>query len=279
MQRSIATTKPHAALNVLPLVLMALLLVSCASSPNATANNNTQATPAAATDQAPRQRYLVMETQVKPEMASQFREFYQKETLPAQQKGGVKQQSVWVTANLGEAFEYVTIRPIEGLEQFDEPGAVVKGLGEAGAKAWGAKRATMIVSSRSYIMQSRPEMSIAPNPNEAPKLAFVVRQSIAPGRSTDYENYVKNDVMPIVKKANPKGFLINRVTIGGDTEEYIGATLLDSFADYERWVTALQKEGYASVVPKRAGIIMHRENAAYRYVPELSIVAGKMPGQ
>src|SRR4029079_5268463 len=129
-------------------------------------------------------------------MMTQFREFYQKETLPAQQKGGVKQQSVWTTANLGEGFEYVSIRPIEGLQQFDEPNALTKALGEEGFRKWAAKRATMIVSSRSYIMQARPEMSFAPNPNEAPKLAFVVRQSIAPGRSIDYENYVKNDVLP-----------------------------------------------------------------------------------
>jgi hypothetical protein len=249
---------------------IAVLLSACTTA-DTTASSNNQATPAISTDQAPRQRYLVIVTHVKPEMAPQFREFYQKETTPAQQKGGVKQQSVWTTANLGEGFEYVTIRPIEGLQLFDEPNALTKALGEEGVRKWAAKRATMIVSSRSYIMQARPEMSIAPNPNEAPKLAFVVRQSIAPGRSTDYENYVKTDVLPILKKTNPKGFLMNKVGTGGDTEEYISAALMDSFADYEKWTAALTKEGYANVVSKRAGIMMHRESAVYRYVPELSL--------
>ena len=250
--------------------LTALLSAAC-DTPNTTASSNPPASPAAATDQAPRQRYLVIATRVKPEMMAQFREFFLKETLPAQQKGGVKQQSVWTTANLGEGFEYVTIRPIDGLEVFDEPNAITKALGEEGARRWGAKRATMIVSSRSYIMQSRPEMSITPAPNETPKLAFVTRNSIAPGRGADYENFVKNEMLPIIKKTNPKGFLIRKVGLGGDSDGYISAVLLDSFADYKKWTEALTKEGYGNLEAKRAGIYLHREIAVYRYVPELSL--------
>ena len=252
-------------------IAIAMLLSAACSTLNTTASNSNQATPAAATDQAPRQLYFVIATRVKPEMMTQFREFYQKETLPAQQKGGVRQQSVWVTANLGEAFEYVSIRPIEGLQQFDEPNALTKALGEEGFRKWAAKRATMIVGSRAYVMQSRPELSLAPDPNYAPKLAIVVRQSLTPGRRLDYESYVKTDILPIVKKINTKGFMVNKVTVGGDTEEYLGITLVDSFADYERWVAALQKEGYNNVLPKQAGFMAHREQLVYRYVPELSI--------
>ena len=252
-------------------VLLAVFFNAC------TTPASNSATPAAsssaATEQAsaPRQRYLVIATRVKPEMMTQFREFYQKETLPAQQKAGLKQQSVWTTATLGEGFEYITIRPIEGLQEFDEPNLLTKALGEEGARKWGAKRGAMIVSSRSYIMQARPELSISPDPNAVPKLAFVSRASIAPGRSTEFENYVKNDVLPIVKKTNPKGHLVTKVTTGGDTEEYISATLLDSFADFEKWSAALVKEGYGNIVAKRAGIVMRREMAVYRYVPELSL--------
>lgn len=251
-------------------VLLAAFFNACATPAS---NSAPATTSSAATEQAsaPRQRYWVTEVHVKPEMAPQFREFYLKETLPALQKAGVKQQSVWTTAAFGEAFEYVTIRPIEGLQQFDEPSPMTKALGEEGARKWAAKRATMIVSTRSYIMQARPEMSTAPNPNDVPKLAFVTRASIAPGRSTEFENYIKNDVLPIIKKTSLKGQLVNKVAQGGDTEMYITATLLDSFADYDKWAAALQKEGYANVVSKRAGIMTHRESAVYRYVPELSI--------
>lgn len=252
-------------------VLLTALFCNACTSP--TSNPTTPAAAStAATEQAsaPRQRYWVTAYRVKPDMMNEYREFYQKETLPALQKAGYKQQSVYVTASLGEAFEFVIIRPIESLKEFDEPN-FSKTLGDAGYKAWLAKRGRMIVSLRSYIMQSRPEMSIASNPTEAPKLAFVTRRSIAPGRSAEYENNVKNDVLPILKKANPKGYLTNRVGAGGDNQEYISAVLVDSFADYEKWNAALLKEGYDKVTLKHAGIVVHQESAVYRYVPELSL--------
>ena len=241
-------------------VLLAAFFNACATPAS---NSAPATTSSAATEQAsaPRQRYWVTEVHVKPEMMNQYRELALKETLPAYQKAGYKQQSVWMTATLGEAFEYIYFRPIESLQQFDEPSFITKALGEEGARKWFAKRGAMIVSSHSYIMQAHPEMSLVPNPNETPKLAFVVRQSIAPGRSTEYENYIKNDVLPIVKKASPRGFLFNKVTNGGDTEMYISAALQDSFADQEKWTAALLKEGYGNVVAKRAGLVMRRESA------------------
>jgi antibiotic biosynthesis monooxygenase (ABM) superfamily enzyme len=248
-------------------VLLAAFFNACTTPASPAASSS------ATTEQASTQlqRFWVTETHVKPEMMTQFREFVEKESLPAYQKAGYKQQSVYTTASLGESFEFITIRPIESLQQFDEPSFITKALGEEGARKWAAKRATMIVSAHSYVMQARPEMSIAPNPNETPKLVFVVRQSIAPGRSTDYENYIKNDVLPIIKKVSPKGFMFSKILNGGDTEMYISATFQDSFSDQEKWSAALLKEGYGNVVAKRAGIVMHRESAVYRYVPELSL--------
>ncbi len=257
------------------LAIAAWSFASCATADNTTTEKKAAQAIAIATptDQAPaaRQRYQVTETRVKPGMGATYQEFTKNETLPAYQKAGVKQISYYTTAGFGEGGEFVVLRPIESLKEFDEPGIFVKALGEAGAKAWAAKRAQMIVSSRSYILQTRPELSIAPNPNEPNKLAFVTRQSIAPGRSADFESLLKNDMLPLIKKANPKGYFVAKVGIGGDAEEYHTVVLVNSFADYEKWGEALLKEGYDKVTPKRAGIVMHREQAAYRFIPELSL--------
>ena len=253
-------------------IAIAMLLSAACSTPNATASNSNQATPAVATDQAPRQRYWVSVVQVKPGQGDAWQEFYKKETLPAYEKAGYKQVSVFTTATFGEAGEYVTIRPMESLKQFDEPNFVIKALGESGAKAFFAKRAQLMTSNHIFMMESRPDLSIPLPQNQTPKLAFVFRQRIAPGRSADFESYVKNDALPLIKKAAPKAYLVTKVGAGGDPEEYHTVTLADSFADYERWTDALQKEGYANkVATKRAGIVLHRELAVYRYLPELSI--------
>lgn len=255
-------------------LLSALLLSACASPPGSATNGaQKDAVAAAAPDQpaAPRQRYVVAETQVKPGMMDAYLEFTRKETLAAFQKAGVKEFSYYTRANLGEGGMTASLRAIEDLKHFDEPGLFVKALGEAGAKAWAAKRAQFIVSTRSYIMQSRPELSHLPNPNEPAKLAFVARSSVAPGRTTDFENYIKNDTLPLIKRANPKAYFVGRVGLGGDSNEYHTVVLVDSFADYQRWTEALQKEGYDKITPKVAGLVVQRESSVYRFVPELSI--------
>ncbi len=253
----------------------ALLFGACGSTPGneASGEKKDAVAAAAAPDQAaaPRQRYHVVETQIKPGMMDAYQDFTRKETVAAYQKAGVKEFSYYTRANLGEGGWVVSLRPIEDLKHFDEPSLLVKALGEAGAKAFGAKRAQFVVNSRSYIMQSRPELSHLPNPNVPDKLAFVARNSIAPGRTADFENWIKNDTLPIIKKANPKGSFVGRVGLGGDSNEYHTVVLVDSFADYQRYSEALQKEGFDKVAPKAAGIVAHRESAVYRFVPELSI--------
>jgi hypothetical protein len=252
------------------LTLASLLLANCASSANMQASGDNKA---ASADQAsaPRQRYSLIETQAKPGMASAFIEFAKKETIPALQKAGIKQLGYYTTAVFGEGGGFVSVRPIENLAEFDEPNLIVKALGEAGAKAWEAKRAQLIAGTHTYLIESRPELGIQMKENEAQKLAFVLRSSVAPGRTADYENFIKNDGLPIIKKANPKGNSVFRVVLGGDTNEYHSVLFADSFADYEKFRTALRKEGYDNVAPKIAGIVMHRLSGVYRFLPELSL--------
>ncbi len=210
---------------------------------------------------------------VKPEMAAEYRECLLKDVLPAYQKAGVKERSVWVRAIFGEAYEYAFGAPIENMAQFDNPSLVVKALGQEAVTALNAKRNRMTESARNFIVQGLPELSIArTNTSEPPKLAVATTTSVAPGRGADYEAFQKNDVLPILKKAGSKGRLMSRVVLGGDLTEYLTLSLFDSFADYEKFEQALAKvEGYNKLGAKTAGIVLHRENAVWRYVPELSL--------
>jgi len=97
--------------------------------------------------------------------------------------------------------------------------------------------------------------------------------TIVAGRDDEYENFIKSAVLPAVKKASPKGFLVSRVVYGGNLNQYSSVVLLDNFADLQRWREAFGKEATAAkLAAKSAGIVTSRENAIYRYVPDLSIV-------
>jgi len=121
-------------------------------------------------------------------------------------------------------------------------------------------------------IETRPELSIEPKSGWEPKLAVVTTTTIAPGRDDDYENFVKTAVLPAIRKANPKAYLVSRVAYGGNLNQYISVVLLDSFADLQRWREAFAKEAAAArLAAKSAGIVTNRENAIYRYAPDLSI--------
>ena len=100
-----------------------------------TPHQTTAAQTATAQPAATPQLYTVRVTHVKPSMNAEFQQLVQNEFVPAHKKGGVKQRSVWTTATLGVAYEYITVTPLEGVKQFDETSALNKALGEAGARA------------------------------------------------------------------------------------------------------------------------------------------------
>ena len=58
-------------------------------------------------------RYTVRITHVKMGMTAEYEALVKNEMLPAFKKGGLKQSMTWVTANLGEGGEYITLRPYD----------------------------------------------------------------------------------------------------------------------------------------------------------------------
>jgi hypothetical protein len=217
--------------------------------------------------------YLVRVTRVKPEMAREYRTFMETESIPAYKKGGVKLRNTLSTAIIGEILENISVEPVESLKQFDEQGALRKALGEEGQQAWNTKWLRLIASSHGYIVQLRPELSVnMPKPGTPPtKLAMAVAITVAPGRATDYESFLKSDLLPILQKAYPKGVLTSKILLGGNGNEYRVLIPVDSFADLESGMLAATREGFQKVQSKNAGIVLHAETSILRYVPELSI--------
>jgi len=209
-------------------------------------------------------------------MLTEYQDFVKKELIPTLQKGGVKERSAFTTAVFGEAFEYVYVTPIESLAQYDGQSPVVKALGEEGAQAFGAKGRRLIVSSRTFAVQTRPDLSYMGKMTPQPKYAVINSVHIAPGRNAEFENLVKNDIVPTMKKAEVAGYLVSQTAFGGDVNEYTSLTLYDNFADIGKGsplVLVLGQEGFNRFRQKAAGIIVHHERSVGRYVPELSFPA------
>lgn len=219
------------------------------------------------------QSYEVTTVQVKPGMGGEYVDLQKKEMIPALQKGGVKQRSVWTTATFGEGGEYVTLRPIESLAQFDDPHPVVKALGQEGATALLAKRARLISSSHIVQITARPDLGVAPKADYAYKLGVSANVSVTPGRTDEYEKYVKA-LSATAAKTNAKGVLVGKAGLGGDPNSYRLMVLFDNWADLEKYRAAREKAAAETkLTPAATGVVAHTEWRVYRYVPELSIAS------
>jgi hypothetical protein len=228
--------------------------------------------------QAPPQRQWLMITvvHVKPEMLTDYMNFQKNEAIPTLQKGGVKERSAWQEAAFGEAFQYVFITPIDSLAQFDGDSPVQKALGKEGAEAYLAKARTFVSSVHTYGSLTRPDLSYVPEMMGAPKLAVITTVNIAPGRRTQFEKLLKDEVVPAMKKAGVKGFFVSQTAFGGDGNAYASLALYDNFAEIGKGsplTRALGPEGAVKLGQKFAGIMTHIESSIQRYNADLSFRA------
>jgi hypothetical protein len=248
-----------------------MLLLALTFTPLCCAQTKAAAAKPAAQAPAPRQLLSIQFLRIKPGMGAEWREFRKNETLLMLQKAGVKQQTLWNTAVFGEG-GYLIVTPIESLAQYDSPAPAVRALGQEGAAAYGAKGARFIESAHSIAIETRPDLSLPPKPDDQAKFIIFTTTTVTQGYAAEYENFIKTQVLPAIKQAAPKGYLVGQLVYGGNLNQYVAATLLDSFADLAKYREALNKEIAATKLTGKGAGIVSRENALYRLVPDLSVM-------
>ncbi|MCA1607104.1 MAG: hypothetical protein LC775_16915 [Acidobacteria bacterium] len=253
----------------------ALLLGAGQSNPSLA--QNPTPTPQAA---PPSQWLVITQVSVKPELMVEFQNFMKNTTNPALKKGGLKWREVWQSTNFaGDAFEFVLVAPFDKFADFDGASPLEKALGSQGFAEWSAKAGSLVKGVHRYIIRTRPDLSVM-SKGYAPKLAVVSSVHVANGRTQDFENYLKNDFVPVMAKGAAT-YLVSQTIFGGDANEYVTLTMRDSFAEIDKGpipVQVLGMEGAQKLYQKLpAGTVTHIERSIARFVPELSIMPADMP--
>ena len=108
-----------------------------------------------------------------------------------------------------------------------------------------------------------------------PKLAVLTSFHVSPNRNAEFENYVKNDFLPVMKQGQVS-YLVSQTIFGGDANEYITLTLRESFTDLDKGpvlVQVLGQEGANKLLQKLpVGVVTHGDRSLIRFVPDLSIL-------
>lgn len=223
----------------------------------------------------PAQRLSIQIVNVKPEAVNDWLALQQKETIPALKKIGVPSRDAWTTSVFGEAFQYFFATPITKFAEYDNPqGPFVRALGQEGARIYNDKVRKMIVSQQTLAITILPE-SIMPPASFQPKFMILNFVYVTPGRTNDYANYLRNELMPVIRKAKPAAFGLSRTLHGGDANEFVTARYIEKMADLDGPNLQQQVLGdKANALAPAAGVVQRQERRIYRYVPDLSFSAG-----
>jgi hypothetical protein len=226
--------------------------------------------PAPAQTAAAPQRYAMTVAQIKPGMTIEWENFLKKDAIPLMKKAGIKDMGILKTNGFGISDTYFFMSPFKSMAEFDAPDPVLKVMGPDTLAVMMPVMERCLSSARTYILTARPDLSVEPKPGYNIKMGVLVTASVAPGRNEEYEKIIK-DIGAVAAKSGAKAFLVARVGLGGNPNEYQIFVGLDSFTDFENFGQAFTKAMPEAKLAPQTGITMWSEMISIAAVPELSI--------
>lgn len=221
-------------------------------------------------------RFMGTLTQVKPDMLDEWFDLQKNEVVPALKKAGVSSRTVSRSA-LGNTYEFLSISPLENYALLDSPSPFTRALGAEGAARLFAKLRKCINGSRTYVFTRNDDLSILPDPSSPPPVSVTIRRRITPGKTQDYENYIRTELLPVYKKAKAEGkiagYTVGSRGLGAVLGELTTTILYSKFADLEGGnvlTRMLGQEAAQKVTVKATGLSTVVETVARRRVADLS---------
>ena len=215
-------------------------------------------------------------TIVKPEMRREF-EGYLKKEVAAYKKAG----TLWfltLETFAGDTTEYTTVIPIMKFGDLDGPSAVIKVLGKAG---WERLSRSM---ARSYTAQTRryatPQTELEINNTSSPTGVYWVETctQVAPGRMSDYLNWLRDDYRPALEKAGVARFRVSQPIFGTGAGQIVTTRMLRDLAEIDggpMLSKALSDIEVRAIVAKSLPLVSSSSTKIVRMRTDLSYSAGK----
>ena len=215
-------------------------------------------------------RSQVVMVHIKPDMVTEWIDIQKNEVIPALKKAGVKTRTTYRTV-FGNSYEYISITPFDKFAQLDGQGPFVRALGAEGAAKLTAKLSKCTESRQVFISNPMPDLSNAPA-GELPPMGVFTRRRVAAGKMQDYQSFIKNEVLPVYKKAEAR-YTVSRRGLGANSNDVVSISWLSNAADLDSSspiIRTLGQEGAAKLAAKGAGLTTLIETVVRQRVPELS---------
>jgi hypothetical protein len=250
--------------NVCPFAGTLLLLAGAA--PHATAQNETP--------QAP-QWSVVMFSTVKPEARQDF-EAFQKEITAAYKKANVPSRAVLQTV-FGDLNQFISVTPLSKFAAMDGDGPLERALGAEGAAKLRRRGAAYVTSQHRIASLNVPDLAIRTKTSEPLPYAMVTTYTLVPGKGQEFNAYMKDDYIPMLKKAEVSNFWVSQTVFGGASER-VAVRLMKKLGEIDDGPIGrrtLGAEGARKLAAKASGLITSTRTVIVRYRPDLSYESAK----
>jgi hypothetical protein len=223
---------------------------------------------------------FVNELTIKSGMMPEYLEWSLKEARPLYLKAGIK-EAYFFTTLYGDRRLATLIEIHDSFAALKERNAAFeKNNSPEALAAWRQGAGRYIENVRTIISETRPELSWRnPKRQEMAPYYVLLRRWIAPFREPDYENYLKNEFLPLLKKADGPGIAVGRFRFGGESGVYNVLTPIYDLADFDgpnQVQKSIGQEAYRKLQQKAlTGIVVRSETRVLQLRPELSIIPGQ----
>lgn len=209
-------------------------------------------------------------SQIKPEARLQYEEV-QKEITAAYKKAGLPWRYV-LTTEMGNLNEYTTVSPLKNFSEMDGPSPLERALGKEGADSILAKIRPLTMATHRIAILSRDEMGIH-TPGGPPRFVMLSHYAIAPGKTRDFDNWFKDEYLPVMRKGEVKNVWLSYAVFGGNPNEATIVRMLDKLGEFDAGPVArrvLGREGAQKLMDKMSGVVGSVHYEVLRFRPDLS---------
>src|SRR5258708_7283598 len=164
---------------------------------------------------------------IKPEKRADF-EAIQKEVSAAYKQAGVPFRVVWQTT-FGDINEYVSASPLANFAAMDGDSPVVKALGKDKSADLLRRSSATLNSVTRVATINRADLSTGLGPAGPPAYAVIMLTHVAPGRTQEYEAWLKSEYVPAFKKGGGE-YYVEQAIFGGGPDLYVSASPIPNMA-------------------------------------------------
>ena len=228
----------------------------------------------AAAQETPQNSWIRVTTvKVRPDMVQEWREIQKNDIVPAYKKAKIPAYTVWQTSMFGDSYEYILVAPITKFEQFDGDGPLVVSMKPEDRVRVGNRMTKCIVSSHSSGLQMQAGISIRKEGAPMPDLIMVNQIRLQPKNVNAYLNYLKEDMKPVMQKADQPWWLVYRDTFGAEHTQITTVRSMKNWAEIDAGPLArrmLSPADYSRYTEKANALIESSTISMARLVKELS---------